>query len=203
LLAPVTPRGADIPFHSTVDSRWLDTTTMDAAYWYRNLRRTVRLEEAVRALLAEGFTTFVEISPHPVLTPGLQETLDETAAPTVTCGTLRRDHGGPTAFLASAARLHVRGVPVDFSPALAGARRVDLPTYPFQRGRYWLEGPREDASAGALFRTVWRPVGGARTGRPDGPIAVLNAGPGSTDGLVPYADLAALAAAEAVPATVL
>ncbi|MFE4357751.1 SDR family NAD(P)-dependent oxidoreductase [Kitasatospora sp. NPDC056800] len=203
LLAPVTPRGADIPFHSTVDSRWLDTTTMDAAYWYRNLRRTVRLEEAVRALLAEGFTTFVEISPHPVLTPGLQETLDETAAPTVTCGTLRRDHGGPTAFLASAARLHVRGVPVDFSPALAGARRVDLPTYPFQRGRYWLEGPREDASAGALFRTVWRPVGGARTGRPDGPIGVLNAGPGSTDGLVPYADLATLAAAEAVPATVL
>ncbi|MFI2747131.1 SDR family NAD(P)-dependent oxidoreductase [Kitasatospora sp. NPDC018623] len=203
LLAPVTPRTAATPFWSTVDSQWLDTTTMDAAYWYRNLRHPVQLDTAVRALLAEGFTTYVETSPHPVLVPGLQETLDETTTPTVTTGTLRRDQGGPTAFLTSAAQLHVRGVPVDFSPAFAGGRRIDLPTYPFQRTRYWLEGPREDATAGALFRTLWRPVGGARTGRPDGPIGVLGTAPGATDGLVHYPDLAALAAADTVPATVL
>ncbi|MEU1288817.1 type I polyketide synthase [Kitasatospora sp. NPDC005856] len=202
LLAPVSPRTADIPFHSTVDSAWLDTTALDAAYWYRNLRHPVQLETAVRTLLTEGFTTFVEVSPHPVLLPGLQETLDEAAAPTVTCGTLRRDHGGRGAFLASAAQLHVRGVRVDLTPAFAGGRRIDLPTYPFQRSRYWLEGPRKDASDGALFRTVWRPVSPAG-GRPDGPIAVLGAGPASSDGSVRYADPAALADAETVPATVL
>ncbi|MFD4660241.1 SDR family NAD(P)-dependent oxidoreductase [Kitasatospora sp. NPDC058444] len=202
LLAPVTPRTADIPFHSTVDSAWLDTTALDAAYWYRNLRQTVQLADATRTLLTEGFTTFVEVSPHPVLLPGLQETLDETAAPTVTCGTLRRDHGGRGAFLASAAQLHVRGVRVDLTPAFAGGRRIDLPTYPFQRSRYWLDGPRKDASDGALFRTVWRPVS-PTGGLPAGAIAVLGAGPASTDGPVRYADPAALAAAGTVHATVL
>ncbi|MFB7124370.1 type I polyketide synthase [Kitasatospora sp. NPDC056273] len=138
-LADLRPRPPKVPFWSTLDSRWTDTAAFDAAYWYRNLRHPVQLEAAVRALLAEGFTTFVEISPHPVLTPGLQETLDEATAPTVACGTLRRDHGGLARFLASAAELWVRGVAVDLSGRSAGARPVDLPTYPFQHERYWLE----------------------------------------------------------------
>ncbi|MFI2612179.1 type I polyketide synthase [Kitasatospora sp. NPDC018619] len=139
VLADLRPQAPRIPFWSTLDSRWLDTAAFDATYWYRNLRHPVQLDTAVRALLAEGFTTYVETSPHPVLVPGLQETLDETTTPTVTTGTLRRDQGGLARFLTSAAGLWTHGVPVDLTGRLSGTRPVDLPTYPFQHERYWLE----------------------------------------------------------------
>ncbi|MFI5832002.1 type I polyketide synthase, partial [Streptomyces sp. NPDC051578] len=98
VLGPITPRRADIPFYSTVTAQLADTTTLDAAYWYRNLRQPVRFEETVRALVAKGFTTFVESSAHPVLTMGIQETADVLAG-----GSLRRDEGGLERFLISAA----------------------------------------------------------------------------------------------------
>ncbi|MEU1288816.1 type I polyketide synthase [Kitasatospora sp. NPDC005856] len=159
-LRPLPPR---IPFWSTLDSRWTDTAAFDAAYWYRNLRHPVQLETAVHALLTEGFTTFVEVSPHPVLLPGLQETLDESPAPTVTCGTLRREQGGLARFLTSAAELWVRGVAVDLSGRMAGARRVDLPTYPFQHERYWLEpsSGTGDVTAAGLGATAHPLLGAA------------------------------------------
>ena len=64
------------------------TTTLDAEYWYTNLRRTVRFEEAVRSLAAQGFGCFVEASPHPVLTIGVEQTLDSAGAEAVVTGFL-------------------------------------------------------------------------------------------------------------------
>ena len=83
---------------------------------------------------------FVEVSPHPVLTAAITETLEDAAARTrapVVTGTLRRDDGGPGRFLASLAEVHVRGAAVDWAAVLGGGQRVDLPTYAFQRQRYW------------------------------------------------------------------
>ncbi|CAM5507033.1 polyketide synthase [Streptomyces pilosus] len=150
LLADVRPRTSDVPFFSTMTGEWLDTSTMDAGYWYRNLRRTVRFHSAVERLAAEGFGTFIEVSAHPVLSMSVQETLESAARPdipVVVTGTLRRDEGGLGRFLTSLAEVWVRGVDVDWTAALAGAggRRVDLPTYAFQRKRYWLD---EQAVAG-------------------------------------------------------
>ncbi|MGM9387002.1 type I polyketide synthase, partial [Streptomyces antibioticus] len=143
LLAPVRPRTGTVPLLSTVTGTWQDTAGLDAAYWVANLRRTVRFEEATRALADAGHSVFVEISPHPVLTVPLQETLEAAGAAgsTVTAGTLRRDEGGLGRFLTSAAELYVRGAAVDWAAALAPAvpRRVPLPTYAFQRRRYWLD----------------------------------------------------------------
>ncbi|MCL6303048.1 acyltransferase domain-containing protein, partial [Streptomyces kronopolitis] len=65
VLAPVVPRASEVPFFSTVTGEWLDTAEMDAGYWFTNLRQTVRLEPAVRALLASDHRVFVEVSPHP------------------------------------------------------------------------------------------------------------------------------------------
>uniref|UniRef100_A0AAU3GV38 Type I polyketide synthase n=1 Tax=Streptomyces sp. NBC_01401 TaxID=2903854 RepID=A0AAU3GV38_9ACTN len=155
LLAPITPHPTEVPFYSTVDNAWTDTTTLDATYWYRNLRQTVQLAPAVQELTAQGFHAFVEISPHPVLTPGIQEILDDCAAPTVLTGTLRRDDGCRARLLASAAELWVRGVRVDFASRLTGARLTDLPTYAFQHERYWLEpsSAAGDVSAAGLGST--------------------------------------------------
>ncbi|MCX5380981.1 type I polyketide synthase [Streptomyces sp. NBC_00091] len=130
VLAGLSPRPAEVPFFSTVTGDWQDTAELDAEYWYRNARRTVRFEESTRALREQGFGVFVESSPHPVLIQGLGD---------CAVGSLRRQDGGPARFLLSLAEAHVRGVAVDWSPAFAdaGPAHVDLPTYAFQRRRYW------------------------------------------------------------------
>ncbi|MFC8980394.1 beta-ketoacyl synthase N-terminal-like domain-containing protein, partial [Streptomyces sp. NPDC057131] len=142
-LADITPQAVtDTAFYSTVTaSRTADTTRLDTDYWYRNLRGTVRFEETVRALLADGHRLFVESSPHPVLAVGIQETLDlatDPDDPAAVVGTLRRDQGDRTRLLASLAQAHVAGATVDWNPAIRGGRPVDLPTYPFQRRTHWL-----------------------------------------------------------------
>jgi polyketide synthase 7 len=149
VLAPITPKPSEIPFYSTVTGGWLDTAGLDAGYWYRNLRHTVGFEPAVRALLAEGYGVFIESSPHPVLTVGVQDIatdeLPATVPPAVVLGSLRRDEGGLERMLTSLAEAFVRGVDVDWTPALPDARRVDLPTYAFQRERYWVEAGQDSA----------------------------------------------------------
>ncbi|TDC60437.1 acyltransferase domain-containing protein, partial [Streptomyces hainanensis] len=148
-LAGVTPRPARVPIHSTVSGQLLAGPELDAAYWYRNLRHTVDFEGATRRALAAGHRVFVEVSPHPVLTMAVEETLaDADATGTLVLGTLRRGEGGPDRMLRSLAEGFVRGLPVDFSPALAGGsdERVALPTYAFQRRRYWPEPEAETVS---------------------------------------------------------
>ncbi|WP_344153040.1 type I polyketide synthase, partial [Streptomyces polychromogenes] len=138
LLAPVRPRPTHTPFYSTVTCEPLDGEELDAAYWYRNLRATVRFERTTRTLLGHGFDAFVEMSPHPVLAIGIQETVEAAGASDVAVlSSLRRNEGGLDRFLRSLAEAQVRGVPVDWRPAPAA--RAALPTYAFQRDRYWLE----------------------------------------------------------------
>ncbi|MFE2729161.1 SDR family NAD(P)-dependent oxidoreductase, partial [Kitasatospora sp. NPDC059327] len=115
--------------------------TLDADYWYTNLRNPVLFQQAVRALATTGHTTYIETSPHPVLTTAVQDTLDDT--PVVVTGTLRRDEGGTRRLLTSLAHLHTHGTPVDWAPLLPTdpVPPIDLPTYPFQRERFWLTPP--------------------------------------------------------------
>jgi polyketide synthase 12 len=145
-LAPIAPSSGEIPFHSTVTGGLLDTAELDAAYWYRNMREPVQLEPVLRSLLEQGQRGFVEVAPHPVLGFGVRETID-AALPdpneaTVTA-TLRREDGGLGRFSLSLAEAHAGGVAVDWDAFFegTGAKRVDLPTYPFQRKRYWLDSP--------------------------------------------------------------
>ncbi|NBH05620.1 type I polyketide synthase, partial [Amycolatopsis sp. SID8362] len=132
VLGPIRPRAGRIPFHSTVTGELLDTAALDAAYWYRNLRRTVHFDRTVRGF--GGKPVFVECSPHPVLVPGL----DEAAV-----GTLRRGDGGRARLLTSLGTAFGHGVDVDWARELDGvdATGVELPTYPFQRTPFWLDAP--------------------------------------------------------------
>ncbi|MFJ5643244.1 type I polyketide synthase [Streptomyces sp. NPDC093223] len=155
VLAEVRPRAAQVPMFSTVTADWADPATLDAAYWYRNLRRTVHFEAAVRALADQGHRGFVEVSPHPVLTPGIDQTLDEATV----VGSLRRDEGGLARFLLSVAEAQAAGLPVRLSAAFDGipAAAPDLPTYPFQRQRYWLAAP-EPTGTGTADGAFWAAV---------------------------------------------
>ncbi|MFE2196315.1 beta-ketoacyl synthase N-terminal-like domain-containing protein, partial [Streptomyces olivaceus] len=137
----LSPRPSDVPFHSTVTAGKADTATLDAAYWYRNLRSQVRFEDTVRGLLDAGFRHFVEVSPHPVLTPGVERTAEDHGSDASVVGTLRRGDGGEPRLLRSLAETHAAGTRVDWSRVFdaTGAVRVDLPTYAFQRRRHWLD----------------------------------------------------------------
>ena len=85
---------------------WVDGAELDARYWFANLRGTVRFDDAVRALAGAAIGTFVEASPHPVLTASAESA--RTPATGRRAGTLRRDDGGPARFLASLGGAHVR-----------------------------------------------------------------------------------------------
>ncbi|MDO0924399.1 SDR family NAD(P)-dependent oxidoreductase [Streptomyces sp. TG1A-8] len=147
LLAPVQALVPRVPFLSTVTGRWVESAETDGGYWYRNLRQTVQLEPAVRTLVAEGHGAFLEMSPHPVLTVPVAETVEAAGAEAVVTGTLRRGQGGLERFYLSLGEAWTRGVEVDWTPAFEGLspRRVELPTYPFQRQHYWLETTRRPA----------------------------------------------------------
>ncbi|PAZ15946.1 polyketide synthase, partial [Streptomyces sp. SA15] len=152
LLAPIRPRASNIRFYSTVSAQQVDTTELDAGYWFRNLRETVEFESTTRVLLSDGYDTFVESSAHPVLVPGVQETIDSSGSPARSIGTLRRDNGDLVDFLRSVGDAFTAGAISRWNPADQSAgRHVTLPAYPFQRDRYWLApdtGPRDIGAVG-------------------------------------------------------
>ncbi|MFF0739653.1 SDR family NAD(P)-dependent oxidoreductase, partial [Streptomyces sp. NPDC004111] len=152
VLAAVRPRTGHTPFHSTVTGQLTDTAELDAAYWYENLRHTVQFQDTIEALLHTGHTVFVEASPHPVLTIGIQDTADTHDTDILATGTLRRDHGGLDRFFTALGVVHARGVQVDWQRVFdgSGARLVGLPTYAFQGERYWLEPARPVTEAAGL-----------------------------------------------------
>ncbi|ATL32353.1 type I polyketide synthase [Streptomyces formicae] len=170
-LADVTPRSGDVPYYSPLTGGWLDTRELDAAYWYRSLRQTVEFADSVSDLVAAGHTAFVEVSPHPVLVAGLGELVGTDG---VVVGSLRRGDGGLTRLMTSASGLFVRGGQVDWRTP--GGRRVDLPTYPFQRRRFWpttTHTATGDVTSAGLGR-VDHPVLAAVTELPDSESLVFS-----------------------------
>ncbi|GAA4016770.1 type I polyketide synthase [Allokutzneria multivorans] len=145
----IEPLKNSIPFYSTVTGDVLPGLELDTDYWYRNIRESVDFERATRALLAAGHTAFIEISPHPMLAMAMQETIEDSGTDAVTVGTLRREEGDRSRLMLSLADAYVRGVTVSWSDTFGAGPVVDLPTYPFQRQRYWLEVEQAAGDLGA------------------------------------------------------
>ncbi|MEV6117729.1 type I polyketide synthase [Streptomyces sp. NPDC052109] len=172
VLAGIEPRATQVPFYSTVTGGPIDTTELNAGYWYTNLRGTVLFEQAVRAAVADGHQLFVESSPHPVLTVGIQETDDAVAA----VGSLRRDEGGRDRLLTALGEAFTQGAGVDWAAVAEGRRprRVPLPGYAFQREWYWLDSTASaaDVTSAGLAPTDHALLGAAMV-RADSEGAVL------------------------------
>ncbi|WUV56732.1 SDR family NAD(P)-dependent oxidoreductase [Amycolatopsis sp. NBC_01480] len=138
-LGPIEPRLGTVAMTSTVNEEPVGESTVDAHYWFTNLRTTVSFAPVVAKLAAAGYARFIEVSPHPVLAMSIQETLDETGHAGAVVGTLRRDEGGLVRFATSMAEYAVRGGSVGWTSLVPAGRLADLPTYPFQHKRFWLE----------------------------------------------------------------
>ncbi|MFD8498270.1 SDR family NAD(P)-dependent oxidoreductase, partial [Amycolatopsis sp. NPDC059657] len=134
-LSGIRTQNTEIACYSTLTGGRIAPEALTAAYWYRNLRYPVQFEQAVRAAAGDGHDVFIESSPHPVLTTAIRHTVPGVVA----AGTLRRDHGGMRQFLTALGQAHVHGVHVDWAKTVPGARRVALPTYPFQRSLHWID----------------------------------------------------------------
>jgi acyl transferase domain-containing protein len=167
-LAPRTEGRDGVEFVSTVGGVGPAVDpVVDGDYWYRNLRERVDLSATMAALRDRGFDLVVEVSPHPVLLPALDPAW-------AAVGTVRRGDGGLDRFAASLGDAFVRGAAVDWRAWFAdrGATRVALPTYAFQRDRFWAA-PTPAVDAGALGQDrVDHPVLGAAVDVPAGGVLV-------------------------------
>ena len=134
---------------STVWNRVVTDPELDADYWVDNLRRTVRLWPVLEALVARGYDTFVEIGPHPVLLPAIEDGLRSlgTAADSErfhVVGTLRRDEDDGQQLAHTLATLWAAGADLAWETLQPTAERpLRTPTYPWQRQRFWIDDPAD------------------------------------------------------------
>ncbi|MFG3421695.1 type I polyketide synthase [Micromonospora sp. NPDC048063] len=137
-----------VPMYSTVLDDPRAAAACDGAYWAANLRRPVRLVDAVDAALADGHRTFVEISAHPVVAHSLRETLDHAGIEDGYVGTtLRRHVPGHRTALAAVAEAHCHGVEVDWARLRPDGGLTDLPRYAWRHQELWRE-PTPPVAAG-------------------------------------------------------
>ncbi|NUS73201.1 MAG: SDR family NAD(P)-dependent oxidoreductase [Corynebacteriales bacterium] len=133
-LAHIEASHGSVPFYSTVSGRHIDGDTLTPEYWYQNLRSTVQFAPVIHELREQGHRVFLEISPHPVLAMDIAAHDTQVAA----ISSLRRDSGDVATVLTSLAQAHVNGARIDWAQFFGRARRMKLPTYPFDRQRYWI-----------------------------------------------------------------
>ncbi|NTX50379.1 SDR family NAD(P)-dependent oxidoreductase [Myxococcus sp. CA039A] len=139
VLEGLAPQPALVPIYSTVTGQTSDGGDFHPAYWVRNLREPVLFHGAVEQLLEDGYSVFLEVSPHPVLLAPIEETLRESKREALALASLRRQMPERRSLLESLAALYAWGCSVDWSSLHpSGGRVVALPGYPWQRERYWL-----------------------------------------------------------------
>ncbi|GII95948.1 type I polyketide synthase [Sinosporangium siamense] len=143
-------------------------TVCDPEYWVRHVRDTVRFADGVTALRRAGASAFLELGPDGVLAALTQTVLDGEPVPVVPA--LRKGRGEERTLIGALAGLHVNGVPVEWARVFdgCGARWAELPTYAFQRRRYWPETARAADAEGRprLLRWEWTPIEGGHTAEP-------------------------------------
>jgi len=155
-----------IPIVSNVTGRLASAADLTSPeYWVRHVRSPVRFADGIRWLEEAGVTTFLEAGPGGMLTAlGRDCVSGRRRESAVLVSALRNGRAEDQTLVTALAQLHVRGMPVDLGALFPGARPVDLPTYPFQRKRYWLDPPARPADTDSwAYRTGWHLVGDVST----------------------------------------
>ena len=129
---------ARIGLVSNITGKWVSDGELDASYWRRHVASTVRFEASMACLWERGYRMFVEIGPTPTLTGMARRFLTDDDARWI--GSLSRGRSDWSSILQGLSTLYTAGAHIDWSGFGRdyGRRRIALPTYPFQRKRYWI-----------------------------------------------------------------
>lgn len=139
-LTDIHPRPTSIPLFSTVTGTLIDGTSLDAAYWGRNLREPFVFTQVMAQLIQSGYQTYLEVSPHPVLTGAIRQGLQALDQEGVALPSLRRDEQEKKGLLTTLGHLYTAGYTVYWQRLYPDSVPfVSLPTYPWQKEHYWLE----------------------------------------------------------------
>jgi acyl transferase domain-containing protein len=140
-LSSLKPRKGSIPLASTVDDTYLSGPELHADYWVRNLRYTVLQMNGIERLLQDGYTTFLEVSPHPVAWAPLWETIRHFGSGAAAIASLRRDEGERESLLKAAGALYAQGISPDWKTLFRTEDRrfISLPTYQWEDKPCWFQ----------------------------------------------------------------
>lgn len=186
-LEGIQPRAGTVPLWSTVTGQVVEGSELVPEYWVRNLREPVQFAQVIQSLVEAEHSLFLELSPHPILVPSIEQTVEHMGEGRAwAVGSLQREKPERLAMLRGLGALYTRGYPVDFRSLYPDSRCVPLPTYPFQRQRYWLElapGPErrgaaasaaagrsreKDPLANILYEVAWPEVAASKPQREAG-----------------------------------
>ena len=160
----LSPDAATLPLYSTVTGERLDGYTDGAAYWWQNTRATVLFEPAVRRMLDDGYTHFVELGPHPVLAASLFEIAGTHKSDAVVLAAQRRNEDDGRTLMHCVGALHCHGHPIAWAALYPrqAARLLKLPLYPWQSKRFWNETQEaaEDLHYNPVHPLLGQPVSG-------------------------------------------
>jgi acyl transferase domain-containing protein/acyl carrier protein len=136
------------PIYSTVTGDQINGTELDAGYWKRNLRSPVLFSKAIEQLAENGHTVFIELSPHPILLPSIEETLHDMGSEGYAIPSCERAKDERTTMLSSFGRLYTIGFPLEWSRLFpCGGKVAALPSYPWQSRRFWMETSSQPAAS--------------------------------------------------------
>ena len=147
-LNDLKPVETTIPLYSTVSGLRILGEKLDADYWWSNVRQTVKFNDGISHLISEGFDSFLEVGPHPVLTHSIREIGLEAQANIEQFHTLYRGKEEAKTMYSSLATLYTKGFSLNWSELTPGGELVSVPTYPWQKSRCWKE---TESSRQALF----------------------------------------------------
>lgn len=176
-LGSITPRRASIDLYSTVEGhagqKPLSGEELDLAYWCDNLCNPVCFADTISNLAAGGNVTFLECSPQPILLPAIEETADLASHRITAIGSLKRTLSAKEAIGEAVSRLYAAGHEPNWQALYPEGKVVRLPTYPFERKRYWLSAQASQDVTAAGQRVVPHGLLSALIDLPDGQGFVL------------------------------
>ncbi|MEQ8971993.1 MAG: type I polyketide synthase [Coleofasciculus sp. C1-SOL-03] len=148
-LHQLQPQPETIPIVSTLTGQHRPGAEFNAEYWGRNVEQPVRFATAIEELVNAGHTVFLEISPHPVLCGYISQCLNHLGKEGKVLSSLRRNQAERATLLRSLGILYTLGFPVNWQPVYPpGCQVVRLPSYPWQRERYWVETTQPQSQTG-------------------------------------------------------
>ncbi|MDN7484298.1 type I polyketide synthase [Burkholderia orbicola] len=137
-LASLRPQPGNGRFVSTVTGGALAGNALDARYWWRNIREPVRFGDGIAYLIEQGVRLFIEVSPHSILRTYVKQALTGAGVTGAVLPTLKRDHGSAATLRQAILTAIAHGASVDADRFAPGESRAALPSYPWQRDRFWL-----------------------------------------------------------------